>query len=167
MAEIKPLPAQVERIPVPRLFARCRKDANGCWVWQGTKCREHYARLLLHIGKDQRNIGLNRLIYTYFFGPIPDGLLVLHSCDNPACICPRHLRVGTASENQQESFDKGRNSGQTNRTRDFSKPLLDEVWRRYVYGEPIAHLIRSTGLNRKRINAIIKIYRAAYDRRAA
>ena len=41
-------------------------------------------------------------------GPIPDGLLVLHSCDNPSCVNPDHLRVGTQAENIQDRDAKGR-----------------------------------------------------------
>lgn len=49
----------------------------------------------------------HRWSYEIFKGEIPKGLWVLHSCDNPSCINPAHLRVGTPSENTKEAVEKG------------------------------------------------------------
>ena len=50
----------------------------------------------------------HRLSYTIFVGDIPDGMLVLHSCDNPACINPEHLFLGTQSDNIMDALKKKR-----------------------------------------------------------
>lgn len=50
----------------------------------------------------------HRLIYSIFKGPIPDGMMVLHSCDNPPCVNPEHLRVGTALDNARDRVERGR-----------------------------------------------------------
>lgn len=50
----------------------------------------------------------HRVSYELHHGPIPQGALILHSCDNPGCVNPAHLRAGTQSENILEAFAKGR-----------------------------------------------------------
>lgn len=71
-------------------------DITGCWIWQ--------KRL-------KRGYGPHRLAYRFYKGPIPDGLDVLHNCphgDNPACINPDHLWVGTHRDNMLDKINKGR-----------------------------------------------------------
>jgi hypothetical protein len=52
--------------------------------------------------------GAHRIAYEECFGPIPDGLQVMHSCDNPACVNPEHLSVGTTQDNTADRTAKGR-----------------------------------------------------------
>jgi hypothetical protein len=78
---------------------------NGCW-----ECISHkrgkggYIRLRRK-GKDTY---LHRLVYEMKVGKIPDGLIILHSCDNPGCINIEHLSVGTIQENNQDKMNKSR-----------------------------------------------------------
>ena len=51
---------------------------------------------------------VNRVAYELWKGPIPDGLHVLHSCDNSLCVNPDHLRVGTNDENVRDRHERGR-----------------------------------------------------------
>lgn len=74
-----------------------------CIRWLGRLNCDGYGVLTM-AGK----VGAHRAIYEMFVGPIPDGLHVLHSCDNPACINPRHLRVGTHQENIGDKVARGR-----------------------------------------------------------
>jgi len=50
----------------------------------------------------------HRLAYEDFWGPIPKGFIVMHLCDNPSCINPEHLRLGTKGNNLKDAYDKGR-----------------------------------------------------------
>lgn len=80
---------------------------NECWNWTGAKTSKGYGG----IGRGGRAGKFelaHRVSYELAYGEIPDGLHVLHSCDNPSCVNPAHLRAGTCSENIQEAFDKGR-----------------------------------------------------------
>lgn len=77
---------------------------NGCWEWIFNKNHKGYGQLTKH-GK---RIKAHRLSYEAFHGPIPDGLMVLHSCDNPPCCNPAHLRVGTAKDNMADAVKRGR-----------------------------------------------------------
>jgi hypothetical protein len=70
-------------------------EINGCWVW--IKARNGYGYGYVRQGK--RMIGAHRLSYTTFVGPIPSDALVLHRCNNPPCINPEHLYLGTRTDN--------------------------------------------------------------------
>lgn len=72
---------------------------HGCWEWQGTKLSSGYGRFWYKYGR----IFTHRLSFILFNGVIPDGLFILHSCDNPCCVNPKHLHVGTKQENIQEA----------------------------------------------------------------
>lgn len=84
-----------------------------CIVWRG-KCLPGRAG---GYGRSPRSTGgrAHRWAYRLFHGQIPPGMLVMHVCDNPPCINPLHLRLGTSFDNQRDSVQKGRNA-RTKRT---------------------------------------------------
>lgn len=71
-----------------------------CWEWQGRKNQKGYGRF----GRDMAH----RVAYELTKGPIPEGLIIRHRCDNPACCNPKHLLVGTHSDNSQDALERGR-----------------------------------------------------------
>jgi len=75
-----------------------------CWEW--TRVRNQYGYGQLRIGG--RMVYAHRLAYELGVGPIPSGMHVLHQCDNPRCINPAHLSVGTQSQNMKECSQRGR-----------------------------------------------------------
>lgn len=80
-------------------------DKSGaCWVWTATRTRFGYGRFML----DRKVRAAHRLSYELTKGPIPAGLMVLHSCDNPPCVNPDHLSVGTSADNVHDCMRKGR-----------------------------------------------------------
>lgn len=95
---------------VDRVLVRCvRKKKAGCWLWTGARGAGGYGRI-----KFQGRLALcHRLIAhaagmpVQVFGKDRE-VCVLHSCDEPSCCNPRHLRVGTLSDNMRECADKGR-----------------------------------------------------------
>jgi hypothetical protein len=77
-----------------------------CWLWHGpTDCDEGYGRLYI---SRHKHIYAHRLSYELHFGPIPDGLDILHGCDNPRCVNPYHLSAGTHQDNMDDMIAKGR-----------------------------------------------------------
>lgn len=77
---------------------------SGCWLWLGAVDRKGYGRARLN-GRDS---GAHRLSWALHRGEIPFGLWVLHRCDNPCCVNPEHLFLGTCQDNHDDMFAKGR-----------------------------------------------------------
>jgi hypothetical protein len=89
-----------------RFLAKIKKT-DCCWEWIGPKRPNGYGQIQ-EGGVGSRNISAHRLSYEMHKGPIPDGLVVMHSCDNPSCVNPDHLSVGTYRENTADMIAKGR-----------------------------------------------------------
>ena len=85
-----------------RLSAMTRVDPGGCHVFTG--CRERYGLMFVD-GKRKR---AHRVAWELYRGKIPEGLHVLHRCDNPPCVNPDHLFLGTHTDNMRDCRDKGR-----------------------------------------------------------
>lgn len=80
-------------------------DKSGsCWVWTGYRVQFGYGI----ITTAKRRERAHRVSYRLHVGPIPDGLLVLHKCDNPPCVNPDHLFLGTDLDNKEDCKRKGR-----------------------------------------------------------
>lgn len=97
------------RKPLTQRFWAFVKKTKGCWLWIGTLAKGKwggYGSIRLPYGKGM--IKAHRLSWEMRFGPIPKGLQVCHSCDNPACVRPDHLFVGTQSDNQKDCEKKKR-----------------------------------------------------------
>ena len=85
---------------------------SGCWEWIGdiitSKRGDRRPRLTIN----KKAVSAYRFSYELHIGPIPDGLMVCHHCDNSICVNPEHLFVGTNSDNQRDSSRKGRAAAQ-------------------------------------------------------
>lgn len=95
------------RIPVlARLQTHHTKDDNGCWNWNRHRGYWGYGSIKV----DSKVELAHRVAYKYLVGDFPQELCVLHKCDNPACINPDHLFLGTNSDNVKDKVRKGRQS---------------------------------------------------------
>jgi len=77
---------------------------DGCWNWTACKDRWGYGRFKIN-GK---HCGAHRVSYELYKNKIPEGLLIRHSCDNPACVNPDHLKLGTVQDNVDDRTKRGR-----------------------------------------------------------
>lgn len=73
-------------------------DHVQCWEWKGARLPDGYGQFWL----DGRIVRAHRFSYEAHYGPIPDGLHVMHACDNPSCVRPDHLRTGTVADNNAD-----------------------------------------------------------------
>jgi hypothetical protein len=82
-----------------------RKGEDECWGWKG-KLWKGYGRMRMNF----KELTASRVSYELFVGPIPEGMHVLHKCDNPECTNPRHLFLGTHEDNMNDMARKKRNA---------------------------------------------------------
>lgn len=95
---------------IDRLFARLEWQGE-CLVFPGAHTVAGYGLLRERVNGERTMTGTHCVMYRDTIGPIPDGLFVLHTCDNPPCCNPDHLWLGTAAENSLDMVTKGRARG--------------------------------------------------------
>lgn len=102
-------PIQVEEKTLQRFWRKVDKNTeSGCWLWIGGKSRGGYGSFGLPKGGNmpKRPVLAHRFVWEVTFCQIPPGLKVCHSCDNPACVNPKHLLLGSQLANLRDARQK-------------------------------------------------------------
>ena len=111
-----------------RFWSRVEKRQNGCWIYKGATDKWGYT----HVGVNGKRKQAHRWIYEKVKGAIPAGMLLMHSCDVPACVNPDHLTPGTDATNHADSKAKGRNTyGEKNPHAKLTEELVREIRAEY------------------------------------
>lgn len=138
-----------------------RVDQSGdCWVWTGTSLDAGYGR----IGWRGEKVIASRLAYELTVGPIPDGMWVLHRCDNPPCVNPEHLFLGTRQDNIDDMVAKGRQrsgghatAADRNARAKLTWEKVREIRRRYIPRRvSLARLAREFGVSPDTVHAVVR-----------
>jgi hypothetical protein len=117
---------------------------TGCHWWTGCVTSTGYGAIKI----EGKTAGAHRVSYELHVGSIPDGLMILHSCDNPICVNPSHLRVGTGKDNSRDCIDRGRfrrSDGQHNPNSKLSNNDVVRIRERLATGESLAAIARDYG----------------------
>ena len=113
---------------------------TGCWRWGGKikKARCGYGQIVIYcqdMNPKKRMFYAHRVAYAFFNGADPGELCVMHSCDNPACINPDHLVLGTHADNMSDMAKKGRSTaGELNPRSKLSRSTVEAVIEKIVQG---------------------------------
>ena len=83
-------------------------DETGCWIWCASSARGGYGQFNTSKDDGRKWYRAHRFSYEAYKGKIPDGYVVMHVCDTPACVNPDHLKVGTQADNIADRDAKGR-----------------------------------------------------------
>jgi hypothetical protein len=102
--------SDVERVNRFLSYTLPQVDPNGCWEWQAYKDKKGYGGFGVMHKRVER---AHRYSYRNFRGSIPVGMCVLHACDNPSCVNPAHLWLGTDLDNATDRDAKGRRRSPT------------------------------------------------------
>jgi hypothetical protein len=107
--------------PAIRFWAKVDKSGE-CWVWTAAVYPRGYGAFR---ASTAQNVRAHRWSYEEAHGPIPEGFVVRHACDNPACVRPDHLSLGDAAENQRDMTVRGR--GRTGSRNGAARLTEDDV----------------------------------------
>lgn len=91
-------------IAIPKRIAFAGRDE--CWLWMGQRDKDGYGTL----SRRPLPIRVHRWMWEQVHGPIPSGLQIRHACDNPPCVNPAHMSLGTSKDNKHDSVRKDRHA---------------------------------------------------------
>lgn len=129
----------------------------GCWEWVGSLNQNGYGQLA--VGTDRPEIA-SRVAYTAWVGPIPAEGVVCHECDNPPCINPAHLFIGTRADNNRDAADKARTANGELRPHKLKDAQVTEIRRRYLRGDVKQRtLALEFGVSQQLISSLVRLER--------
>lgn len=155
-----------------RFWAKVDGDGD-CWLWTGYLMRKNYGQYRSPAGK---TILAHRMAWELTYGSVPDDLCVLHACDEPRCVRPDHLFLGTLKDNSRDMANKGRQHLQRHQACKNGHPYSPDNTRinrgcRQCLTCLRAHRARTVIYNRAKRQASAKPMsveeRSAHSRRAA
>lgn len=141
---------------------RAVEDETGCWVWRGAKTGHGYGVVGWREDGRRRQTTAHRYVWQQIHGPIPQGIVVCHRCDNPPCVRPDHLFLGTQRENLEDMTRKGRRVvGEQSHLARLTEDQILEIRRRYQRRAPgcrgnSATLAAEFGIRRDHVLQIVR-----------
>jgi len=115
----------VKSEPTIDRFWKYVNKTDTCWLWTGYIGRRR--RGIIYPEGERKSIAVHRFSYQHFVGPIPAGMYVCHHCDNPSCVRPDHLFLGTQTDNMRDMVKKGRSNKPTGESNGRAKLTDDAV----------------------------------------
>ena len=145
---------RAKRPAAERIRARTRRVGE-CIEWQGYRDRNGYGRINFRGGAHW----VHRVAWIEANGEIPAGQLVLHRCDNPPCVNPDHLFLGTHADNTRDKCAKGRQARMRNERAGMAK-LTDaqvaEIRRRRAAGDTCKSIARDYGVHPAHVSRVAR-----------
>lgn len=131
-----------------------KRTPDECWEWQGNKTPRGYGT----IGDRDDSLYAHRLSYIFAHGEIPDGLYILHSCDNPGCVNPAHLRTGTQQDNINDALERGRiPKGEKSTSAKLTQEQAEQIRKLNQEGVSYKRLSKMFSITKSNIAHIVKM----------
>ena len=150
---------EIDKGDVDRFNAKVAGGA-GCWEWQAGRSRRGYG--MFRVGRKLKNnlatVGAHRFAWIMAHGDAPEGLCVCHKCDNPGCVRPSHLFLGTHKDNARDCISKGRKncrSGSDHWAAKLSEKDVASIRLRCSLGELQKTLAMEYGVSRATVCLIV------------
>jgi Pectobacterium phage endonuclease len=152
---------QYASTPLAERFQRKVQQAGDCLEWTGSTNRSGYGHF--NVGGNRPKLAHRVAWELAHNATIPPGLIVMHTCDNPRCVKPSHLRLGTFADNTRDMFSKGRGCPDIYKKRGvesvnakLNPDAVHQIRAGRAAGETISALARAHGVSRPTINAILR-----------
>ncbi len=139
----------------PKRFICKVSVGDDCWEWCGSKDSSHYGMIK---SKGTKNVKAHRASDVVFISPIPTDMQVLHKCDNPGCVNPKHLFLGTHKDNMRDMAEKGRHNtkyGEQAPHVRLNWEKVSEIRLRYANGETQEVVAAAFGINHADVSRIV------------
>lgn len=153
--------ARAQRTPIADRF--WKKVAKSEWCWNWTGCRDGNGYGEIGTGGKRGVAFAHRVSYELHNGPIPEGMHVLHKCDNPSCVRPDHLFIGTHTDNMRDMWAKGRGrcdgagrKGSANGNHKLTEEQVGAIRQRLSAGQSQRSLGQEYGVSKTLIGLISK-----------
>ena len=144
------------RLPpaIIRLHATLVGQGDGCMVRLTNRNQAGYSRMTV----GGRQVLVHRLMWEHCNGPIPEGMAVCHTCDNPPCCNPDHLFLGTIADNNRDMWSKGRGKvpSTASRWRKLSPGARADILHMWTTGSTKGDIAQAYGVTRQAIHYLIK-----------
>jgi hypothetical protein len=141
-----------------RLADKVEVSDDGCWIWTGFRNADGYGSAS---NGHSRTENVHRIIYRMCVGPTRPGDEVCHTCDNPPCVNPKHLFIGTHADNMRDAARKGRiksrdSSGEKNPSAKLDTLKVKAIRERHASGERSIVLATEFGVSQATICRILR-----------
>jgi hypothetical protein len=138
--------------PGSKFWDRVNKTDN-CWIWRGYRHQSHHYGTLKVFKK---RTYAHRYAWELTYGKIPNEMHVLHHCDNPPCVRPNHLFLGTQADNNRDKKQKGRlvfgSKRKLAKLKESDIPIIRELWKR---GQSMQQIALVHGVHRNTIQQVL------------